>query len=197
VLNARIRKAWLKGANVIGSARRSDLTYDVIEEGTDRVALVKAAKGRRGTEGALVIVGQGALTGADGAAVWPGNEAGRGAGRGIPGAAHRRRARGRDGCGAVTEGGMAAALDGADVVFNLGADEIEVPAGPFVIYQGSHGDRGAHRADIILPAPPTPKSRDCSSTPRGARNWRCARASRRARPRRTGRSCGRFRPNWA
>ena len=23
--------------------------------------------------------------------------------------------------------------------------------GPFVIYQGSHGDRGAHRADIILP----------------------------------------------
>ena len=43
------------------------------------------------------------------------------------------------------------ALDGAEVVYNLGADEIEVPAGAFVIYQGSHGDRGAHRADIILP----------------------------------------------
>jgi NADH-quinone oxidoreductase subunit G len=30
-------------------------------------------------------------------------------------------------------------------------DEGEIPAGPFVIYQGSHGDRGAHRADVILP----------------------------------------------
>ena len=29
---------------------------------------------------------------------------------------------------------------------------MEIPNGPFVIYQGSHGDRGAHRADIILPA---------------------------------------------
>ncbi len=52
--------------------------------------------------------------------------------------------------GCVTEGGLAAAL-GADVILNLGADEIEVPAGPFVVYQGSHGDRGAHRADVILP----------------------------------------------
>ena len=55
--------------------------------------------------------------------------------------------------GAVTEGGMDAALDGAEVIYNLGADEIEIAAtGPFVIYQGSHGDRGAHRADVILPA---------------------------------------------
>ena len=54
--------------------------------------------------------------------------------------------------GAVTEGGMDAAVDGAEVVYNLGADEVDVAAGPFVIYQGSHGDRGAHRADIILPA---------------------------------------------
>ena len=51
----------------------------------------------------------------------------------------------------MTEGGIAAALDGAGVVYNLGADEVEIPAGPFVIYQGSHGDRGAHRADVILP----------------------------------------------
>ena len=47
---------------------------------------------------------------------------------------------------------MAAAVDGAEVVYNLGADEVEIAAGAFVIYQGSHGDRGAHRADIILPA---------------------------------------------
>jgi NADH-quinone oxidoreductase subunit G len=53
--------------------------------------------------------------------------------------------------GAVNEGGIGAALEGADVVWNLGADEIEIAAGPTVIYQGHHGDRGAHRADIILP----------------------------------------------
>ncbi len=53
--------------------------------------------------------------------------------------------------GFVTEGGMAAALDGAEVIWNLGVDETDIPDGPFVIYQGSHGDRGAHRADVILP----------------------------------------------
>ncbi|MDA7963064.1 molybdopterin-dependent oxidoreductase, partial [Ruegeria sp.] len=39
----------------------------------------------------------------------------------------------------------------ADVIYNLGADEVEIGDGAFVIYQGSHGDRGAHRADVILP----------------------------------------------
>jgi NADH-quinone oxidoreductase subunit G len=53
--------------------------------------------------------------------------------------------------GAVTEGGLSAAIDGAEVVYNLGADEVEIADGAFVIYQGSHGDRGAHRADVILP----------------------------------------------
>jgi len=52
--------------------------------------------------------------------------------------------------GAVADGGVTDVV-AADVVYNLGADEGDVPAGPFVIYQGSHGDRGAHRADIILP----------------------------------------------
>ena len=53
-----------------------------------------------------------------------------------------------------TSGGSnTAAIAGgaADVIFNLGADEIAIADGPFVIYQGSHGDRGAHRADVILP----------------------------------------------
>ena len=54
--------------------------------------------------------------------------------------------------GFVTEGGLSAALGGADTVFDLGADEIEMPEDVFVIYQGSHGDAGAHRADVILPA---------------------------------------------
>jgi NADH-quinone oxidoreductase subunit G len=38
------------------------------------------------------------------------------------------------------------------VIYSLGADEVDIAEGPFVIYQGSHGDRGAHRADVILPA---------------------------------------------
>jgi NADH-quinone oxidoreductase subunit G len=46
---------------------------------------------------------------------------------------------------------MSAALDGAEAVYALGVDEVDIPTGPFVIYQGSHGDRGAHRADVILP----------------------------------------------
>lgn len=41
-----------------------------------------------------------------------------------------------------------------EVVFLLGADEIDTKnlEKPFVIYQGSHGDKGAHIADLILPA---------------------------------------------
>jgi NADH-quinone oxidoreductase subunit G len=38
-----------------------------------------------------------------------------------------------------------------EVIFNLGADEIDIAPGAFVIYQGTHGDRGAARADVILP----------------------------------------------
>src|SRR6185437_7052658 len=38
-----------------------------------------------------------------------------------------------------------------DVLFLLGADEIKVPDGTFVVYIGTHGDQGAHRADVILP----------------------------------------------
>ena len=40
----------------------------------------------------------------------------------------------------------------AEVIFNLGMDEYELPDNCFVIYQGSHGDRGANRADIIFPS---------------------------------------------
>jgi len=44
------------------------------------------------------------------------------------------------------------AAGGLDVLFLLGADEIDVAQGPFIVYIGTHGDRGAHRADVILPA---------------------------------------------
>ena len=49
---------------------------------------------------------------------------------------------------------MAAASEGRlDVLYLLGADEIDMSrlGSAFVIYQGSHGDAGAHRADVILP----------------------------------------------
>jgi NADH-quinone oxidoreductase subunit G len=52
------------------------------------------------------------------------------------------------------EGGLTArdmAQGGVDVLFNLGADEIDIAPGAFVVYQGTHGDKGAHRADVILP----------------------------------------------
>jgi NADH-quinone oxidoreductase subunit G len=38
-----------------------------------------------------------------------------------------------------------------DTLILLGADEVPVPPGAFVVYVGSHGDAGAHRADLILP----------------------------------------------
>ena len=50
--------------------------------------------------------------------------------------------------GGLDFAGMTAA-GGLDVLFNLGADEVEVAPGAFVIYQGTHGDRGAHEAPTV------------------------------------------------
>ena len=147
VLNARLRKAWSRGANISRVGAPVDLTFDVIELGKDRAAL----EGVKATEGALVIIGQGALNEADGEAVLAAAMAVAAKGKLLV----LHTAAGRVGAmdvNAVTDGGMAAAIEGADVIYNMGADEVDVAAGPIVIYQGSHGDRGAHRADIILPS---------------------------------------------
>ena len=155
VLNARIRKAWTRGAKVGVIGPRADLTYEYTHLGTGRAALKaltdKPHEDALGRE-TLVIVGMGALNEADGEAVL--SHAMKFAE--MTGSKflvlHDAAARvGAMDVGAVTDGGLTAALDGAEVVYNLGADEIEIAAGPVVIYQGSHGDRGAHRADIILP----------------------------------------------
>ncbi|WP_417741670.1 NADH-quinone oxidoreductase subunit NuoG [Salipiger sp.] len=148
VLNARIRKAWLHGATVKLIGEAVDLTYDYEHLGADRAALSAAEAG----EGAVVIVGQGALQEADGAAVLATAMKLAESASAKFMVLHTAAARvgGLD-VNAVTEGGMDAAIDGADVIWNLGADEVEIADGPFVIYQGSHGDRGAHRADVILP----------------------------------------------
>ncbi|WP_347917079.1 NADH-quinone oxidoreductase subunit NuoG [Paracoccus marcusii] len=154
VLNARLRRAWARGAQVTVVGPAVDLTFDYDHAGTDRAALSALLdKAEQSEDAGLIIIGQGALREADGEAVLAAAQA----------LAQTTGARllvlhtaaGRVGAmdvGAVTEGGMSAAIDGAQVIFNLGADEVEIAAGPVVIYQGSHGDRGAHRADIILPA---------------------------------------------
>ena len=52
--------------------------------------------------------------------------------------------------GAVADGDMLDEIAKADVIYNLGADEIELDTDAFVIYQGSHGDRGAHNAVLFI-----------------------------------------------
>ncbi|KQB17396.1 NADH-quinone oxidoreductase subunit G [Rhodobacter capsulatus] len=148
VLNARIRKAWAKGAVVRLIGPAVDLTYEYEHVGTDRAALA----GLKAGKDAIVIVGQGAISEADGDAVIANAMALSGRMLMLHTAASRV---GAMDVGAVTNGGLIAALEGVQVIYNMGADEVEIaPAsegGPFVIYQGSHGDRGASRADIILP----------------------------------------------
>ncbi len=152
VLNARIRKAWTNGAMVGLFGEQVDLTYDYMHMGSDRAALVDLVGRVTQKDNTLVIIGQGAINEADGEAVLSQAMAyATGAGAKFM-VLHTAAARvGAMDVGAVTEGGLAAATEGAEVIYNLGADEVEIAAGPFVIYQGSHGDRGANRADIILP----------------------------------------------
>ncbi len=156
VLNARIRKAWLRGADVGLLGEAVDLTYDYEHVGNDRKALEKLVKKKitKATKekNTLVIVGQGALLGADGEAVLAAAQQLAENTESKLLILHTAAARvgGMD-IGFTTKGGLTSALKGAEVIYNLGADEMDIADGPFVIYQGSHGDRGAHRADVILP----------------------------------------------
>jgi len=156
VLNARIRRAWANGANIGLVGEAVDLTYEYAHVGTDRAALNGLLGKKHGAvldAPSIVIVGQGALREADGAAVLAAAMQLAEETQSKLLILHTAASRvGAMDIGAVTTGGIAAAIDGADVIYNLGADEVDIDAGPFVIYQGSHGDRGAHRADIILPA---------------------------------------------
>ncbi len=171
VLNARIRKRFLQGgfrAAAIGQPFAS--TFDVETLGAGPQTLADVAEGRhafadvlRSAKAPMIIVGQGALTRADGAAVLA-LAAKAATGLGVVredwnGFAVLHTAAARVGAldlGLVPgEGGMdARAMTRAgalDVLFLLGADEIAPPAGAFVVYLGTHGDRGAEAADVILP----------------------------------------------
>ena len=170
VLNARIRKRWAaSGCPVIVIGPEADLTYPVQHLGDSPSALAafdgSAGDVLRAAKRPMVIVGQGALCRPDGAAVlaaawtlagsvgaltpeWNGFNV-----------LHTAAARvGALDLGFVPGPGAKALPDmlhgGVDLLWLLGADEFDMGAiGPdtFVVYQGHHGDRGAARADVILP----------------------------------------------
>ncbi len=171
VLNARIRKRYLKGGCTIGViGEKADLTYPYTYLGAGPESLSRFVDHAPATaKNPMFIVGQGALARPDGAAVlativmaaqslgvikegWNGlNFLHDAAGR--VGALDVCALPSKDG-GLNTRQMLAAAKNGdLDVLFLVGADEIDTTAlgSTFVIYLGSHGDAGAHRADVILP----------------------------------------------
>ncbi|WP_441244861.1 NADH-quinone oxidoreductase subunit NuoG [Tardiphaga sp. 768_D3_N2_1] len=171
VLNARIRKAWRTGGLKVGViGEKADLTYryDYLGAGTDSLAELAAGKNAfadvlKNAKHPIVLVGAGVAARADGAAV-------------LAAAAKLASDFGviKDGWNGFAVLQTAASTVGAldigfaptsgslnlaqmtsagslDVLFSLGADDVKVADGTFVVYIGTHGDRGAHRADVILP----------------------------------------------
>jgi NADH-quinone oxidoreductase subunit G len=172
VLNARIRKAWIKGAVEIGViGEPCELTYGHTHLGAGAQTLKDLTSGKhsfaevlRNAERPAIMVGAGALAREDGAGLL--EAAGRLAkafnivrdGWNGFNVLHTAAARvgGLDLGFVPGQGGLTAqemVRRGAlDVLFLLGADEIDLSeTDATVIYLGTHGDRGAHRADIILP----------------------------------------------
>ena len=175
ILNARIRQRWRGGKfpiGVIGPKADLTYTYDYVGAGPETLAAIARhsfADAMRKAERPMVIVGSGAFARGDGAAVaalaakaaidlgavkdgWNGycvlhNAAARVGALDVgfvPGP------------GGLTARQMAA-FGTLDLVFLLGVDELEIAPGAFVIYIGTHGDRGASRADIVLPGAAYPE----------------------------------------
>ncbi len=166
VLNARILKRFRQGGLFVGViGAQADLTYKTthLGAGTDAIAAL-GGKIPEGKKNVLVIVGAGAVARPDGAAIlaaaakaaaqigaikdgWNGFNV-------LHTAASR--VGGLDLGFVPGKGGKDVAqmlAGGMEVVYLLGADDIDMAklGGAFVVYQGSHGDAGAHRADVILP----------------------------------------------
>ncbi|PDT85170.1 NADH-quinone oxidoreductase subunit NuoG [Sinorhizobium sp. BJ1] len=170
VLNARIRKRYRMGnfpIAVIGERAELRYEYEYLGAGTDTLSELMSGKAKffetlEKAERPLIIVGQGALAGEGGAAVLA-SAAKLAAAVGAVGAdwngfavLHTAASRvgGLDLGFVPAMGGKSAAqmVDGTDVLFLLGADEIDLSARKgFTVYIGSHGDNGAHAADVILP----------------------------------------------
>ena len=155
-LNARIRKAWLNGAEVKLIGEPCDLSYEYHHCGTGRKSLkdlIKSETSLAGDQESVVILGQGAIRDEDGLSVLSKvMELAEKTGSKFLNLHTVASRVGALDIGAVADGELSAEIANADVIYNLGADEIELPESVFVIYQGSHGDRGAHNADIIFPA---------------------------------------------
>ena len=169
VLNARIRKRWaLGGCPVAYVGPEADLTYRAVHLGDGPGALsLEGPFGDafRAARKPMVIVGQGALRGANGAAVlaaawalassvgalredWHGFN--------VLHTAAARPAALELGFVPGAQGKALPAMlgGGVELLWLLGADEFDmgaIGAGTFVVYQGHHGDRGAAVADVILP----------------------------------------------
>ena len=175
ILNARIRKRWRAGKFPIGViGPKADLTYayDYVGAGPETLAAIgrhSFAETIRQAERPMIMVGAGAFACGDGAAVaslaakaavdlgavkdgWNGYCV-----------LHSAAARvGALDVGFVPgPGGLStrqmAAYGTLDVVFLLGVDEIKIAPGAFVTYIGAHGDRGASRADVVLPGAAYPE----------------------------------------
>jgi NADH-quinone oxidoreductase subunit G len=176
VLNARIRKRWRSAKNfpigLIGAKAPLTYAYDYIGAGPESLADIvrhSFAEPLRKAERPMILVGADALARKDGAAV--ASLAGKAAidlgavKDGWNGFSVLHRAASRVGAldlGFVPgEGGLTAlqmAGSGAlDVVFLLGVDEIDIAPGAFAVYIGTHGDRGAARADVVLPGAAYPE----------------------------------------
>ena len=178
VLNARILKRIRQSqarppVGLIGE--EADLTYAYDYLGAGPETLAKVADGSHsflkkleGAERPILMVGQAALARTDGAAVLAlAAKAAMTMGAIKPGwngfnILHHAAARvgGLDMGFVPDDGGLdvegmldAASAGKLDVVYLLGADQIDMErlGNAFVIYQGSHGEQGAHRADVILP----------------------------------------------
>ncbi|AUN28950.1 NADH-quinone oxidoreductase subunit NuoG [Niveispirillum cyanobacteriorum] len=177
LVNSRIRKTYLTGKlkKVAVVGQNIDLTYPTEWLGNSGSVLTDLANGThpfaetlRNAKNPLIILGAGALRRGDGPAVqaaarklaetvgavredWNGfNVLHLAAGRvGALDAGFLPGAGGHD-LGGILSGAQKGEIE---VVYLLGADEIEADrfGKAFVIYQGHHGDRGAHRADVILP----------------------------------------------
>jgi NADH-quinone oxidoreductase subunit G len=171
LLNARIRKRWRTGnLKVALIGERADLTYSYDYLGAGPETLSDLGAGKIGfldvlkkASHPIVMVGAGAAARHDGVAVLAtaakiALEAGavKDGWNGF-GILHNAASEvGALDIGFAPNGGGLTAAQMAtygtlDVLFSLGADDVEVAEGTFVVYIGTHGDRGAHRADVILP----------------------------------------------
>lgn len=165
ILNARIRKRWRTGEFKVGViGEKVDLTYDYAYLGAGPETLATFVKHERAKmKKQIWLIGQGALARPDGSAIFSTFAkavlAVGGMADGWNGFSVLHTAASRVGAldvgavpgkGGLNAGEMAkkAALH---VLLLLGADELEIEKGAFVVYIGTHGDRGAHRADVILP----------------------------------------------